>query len=161
MRRLLIVLTVTSVIATSAISAPLLPRTPRPVSAFGDPRAVVAILAAHDRFFTAYLNSDAALAERVLSKGFRFMSGDGRALERQAYIPQFLAEARTNEISDFGIDGVYVQVLDSSGVVSGRLSYELTRDGKRVRSGGRFVDIYVKEDGEWRVGYSSFFRDPR
>lgn len=159
MKTLMAGLTISAALTLSANAGTLHPVTAAPLSTSGNPRAVAAIVDAHERFFTAYLNADPVLTEQILAKGFRFIAGDGRAIERQAYIPLFLEEVRARQVSDLRIDGVFVQVFGRSGVVSGHLSSEVTRDGKRVRTGGRFVDIYVKEGGAWRVAYSSFFRD--
>jgi hypothetical protein len=58
---------------------------------------------------------------------------------------------RDLEARSFGFDWIDVQIVDGAAVVAGVQRVDLVIDGKEVTSRAAFTDLFVIEDGGWRL----------
>jgi hypothetical protein len=57
----------------------------------------------------------------------------------------------TFEAWSFGFDWIDVQIVDGAAVVAGVQRVDLVVDGKELTSRAAFTDLFVIEDGGWRL----------
>ena len=110
-----------------------------------DPAEEAALKELNAGYVKAYLNSNVAFYQDLLTDDFQAVLADGRLIGRK----DFLSMAATApKVHDFRMSDVSVRLYDSSAVVTAWVSYK-HEDETLART--RYSDLYVKIAGKWRL----------
>ena len=96
-------------------------------------------------YVKAFLKSDLAFYQDLLTDDFQAVLADGRLIGRK----EFLANAALPpKIHDFRLSDVAIRLYDTSAVVTAWVSYKHEDD---TESRTRYSDLYVKVGGKWKL----------
>lgn len=111
----------------------------------------IAVLTELNRqFIEAFCKGSWETLEPILSSGFRYLDGKtGEVWE----LPRYIEDLRANPQPTLVIDQVVIHVDEDAAVVSARTS---VRPGKY----NRYVDSYVRRNGEWTCYHASVWPLP-
>ena len=107
-----------------------------------------ALLAISASVLQAIVRHDTVTLATYLSRRFVLLAPSGRQ-DRDAFLAA--VGGATFEARSFGFDWIDVQVFDTTAVVAGVQRVEVVVDGKELTSLGAFTDLFVIEDGDWRL----------
>ena len=118
-----------------------------------DRRAADAILEVKLSWPHAMQTKDAALFDRILARTFTFREADGRLLARDAYIRDRVQRSETVAAARY--ENVVLQLFGQIAVLSYRNVVSGTDAGGKPETWHMsWVDIFVREDGRWKIGAS-------
>jgi phage baseplate assembly protein gpV len=106
------------------------------------------LLALSESVLQAIARHDTATLAACLSRQFVLLAPSGRQ-DRAAFLAG--VGGATFEARSFGFDWIDVQIVDGAAVVAGVQRVDLVVDGKEVTSRAAFTDLFVIEDGGWRL----------
>lgn len=118
-----------------------------------DRREAEAILEVKVSWPRAMQTKDAALFDRILARAFTFREADGRLLERDAYIRDRVQRSETVAAARY--ENVVLQLFGQLAVLSYRNVVSGTDAGGKPETWHMsWVDVFVREDGRWKIGAS-------
>ena len=101
----------------------------------------------------AMQTKDAVLFDRILARAFTFREADGRLLERDAYIRDRVQRSETVAAARY--ENVVLQFFGQLAVLSYRNVVSGTDAGGKAETWHMsWVDVFVREDGRWKIGSS-------
>lgn len=103
-------------------------------------------------YVRAYLDSDVARFRELLAGDFTCVLSDGRVLDKAGFLRMAAGPPR---VDGFHTDQVVVRVYGETGIVTGRASYKRPDGGATVT---RYVEVYVRREGRWRMVSAQFTR---
>jgi hypothetical protein len=106
------------------------------------------LLALSESVLQAIARHDTATLAACLSRRFVLLAPSGRQ-DRATFLAG--VGGATFEARSFGFDWIDVQIVDGAAVVAGVQRVNLVVDGKEVTSRAAFTDLFVIEDGGWRL----------
>lgn len=136
MHRMMSVLALTMIVAEGAATMAY-PQAAGPV----DDRALLTRL--NDDYVRSVLTSDTARFEQILAADFRNTSADGTLTERGEFIAQM---AKPSNLTSLRSDDVEIRLLGDTAIIHARTVYVMS-DGRP--GGGRYTDIWRKQEGRW------------
>lgn len=139
--RLVSPLAAASFIALAACAAP-------PASHEG---AVLASRLAHqaDQWDRAIVAKDRAAIEANLAADFRQIDGRGDVHDRAAFVADLLDPKL--RIDPYTVEDFSVRLYGDVALLTGRTRMTGAYDGKPFKSHYRYIDVYARRDGEWKV----------
>jgi len=118
-----------------------------------DRREAEAILEVKISWPRAMRTKDASLFDRILSGTFTFREADGRLLARNAYIRDRVERPETVAAAKY--ENVVLQLFGHTAVMTYRNVVSGTdAAGKREIWHMSWTDVFVREDGRWRIAAS-------
>ena len=109
------------------------------------PTDALALRALNAEYVEAFLRSDVAFFQSLLTDDFSAILADGRLIDRA----EFLREASSKPlVKGFEVHDVATRCYSDAAVVSAWVSYTKP-DGSAVRT--RYFDLYVRVAGRWRL----------
>ena len=117
---------------------------------WADDKALVAELTAQaDRWDKAIVRKDRAAVEANMADDFRNIDGGGEVAAKKAFVDDLMSADL--EIDPYTVDDFDVRVYGDVALLSGRTRMTGRYKGKPFTSHYRYIDIYVKRGGEWKV----------
>ena len=107
------------------------------------------ILKLEDDWARALKTKDKGLLDAIVAPNFTFIEPDGTVKNRDEYIGD-----RSSDIADiesFELTDLEVSVLGNCALTSGLSKITERRQGKRYRFGLRWKELWLKDNGTWRV----------
>ena len=88
------------------------------------------------------------LSARLLAETFDFTDDDGRFMNKS----QWLAHIRdgVDQYEQLSSSGMTVHLYGNVAVATGTYQDKITKKGKGVMHSGRFTDIWIQWNGEWK-----------
>ncbi len=117
-----------------------------------DPQLVAALTAQADAWDKAIVRKDRAAIEANMTEDFRDIDGYGNVAGKAAFVDGLVAADLT--IDPYTVQEFDVRIYGSAGEVallSGRTDMTGKYQGKPFASSYRYIDIYVRRDGKWKV----------
>lgn len=112
--------------------------------------ALVALLTKQaDDWDKAIVRKDRAAIEANMSDDFRQIDGDGDIVGKAEFVRELLSDDLT--IRPYTVEDLDVRIYGETALVSGRTRMAGAYKGKPFLSHYRFIDIYVRKDGQWRI----------
>ncbi|WP_342114325.1 nuclear transport factor 2 family protein [Pseudoduganella sp. OTU4001] len=102
-----------------------------------------------DAWDKAIINKDRAAIAANMAEDFRQISGTGGVAGKAAFL-EFITSPKL-VIHPYGVEDLDVRFYGEVALVSGRTRMTGSYDGKPFSSHYRYVDVYVRKDGQWRV----------
>lgn len=97
----------------------------------------------------AIIRKDAAAISANMAEDFRQISARGDVSGKAAFIEAITSPKLV--INPYGVEDMDVRFYGDVALVSGRTRMTGSWDGKPFGSHYRYVDVYVRKDGQWRV----------
>ena len=111
---------------------------------------IVALLTAQaDRWDRAIVAKDRAAIEANMADDFRQIDGAGDVETRDSFVRGLLDPAL--RIDPYTVEEFEVRLYGDTALLSGRTRMTGTYDGKAFRSHYRYIDIYVRRAGAWKI----------
>jgi len=102
-----------------------------------------------DAWDKAIVRKDAAAISANMSEDFRQISARGDVSGKAAFIEAITSPKLV--INPYGVEDMDVRFYGDVALISGRTRMTGSWDGKPFGSHYRYVDVYVRKDGQWRV----------
>jgi ketosteroid isomerase-like protein len=117
---------------------------------WADDKALVAELTAQaDRWDKAIVRKDRAAVEANMAEDFRNIDGSGEVAGKAAFVDDLMSADL--QIDPYTVEDFDVRVYGDVALLSGRTRMTGRYKGKPFTSHYRYIDIYVKRGGEWKV----------
>lgn len=107
----------------------------------------------------AIVRKDRAAIAANMAEDFRQIDGDGDLADKASFVDGLMSDRLT--IAPYAVEDFEVRVYGDVALLSGRTDMTGTWDGKPFRSAYRYIDIYVKRDGQWRIVSVQITRLPK
>lgn len=115
-----------------------------------DRDTIVALLGAQaDRWDRAIVAKDRAAIEANMADDFRQIDGAGDVETRESFVRGLLDPAL--RIDPYTVEEFEVRLYGDTALLSGRTRMTGTYDGKAFRTHYRYIDIYVRRAGVWKI----------
>ncbi len=112
--------------------------------------ALVAALAAQaDRWDKAIVRKDRAAIEANMADDFRNIDGAGDVESKAPFVDDLMAPELV--IHPYTVDDFDVRVYGDVALLSGRTRMTGSYRGKAFASHYRYIDIYLRRGGEWKI----------
>jgi ketosteroid isomerase-like protein len=137
-----------AVIAATALLAGVAPAAPLPPDL---------VRAAHD-YDQAQVKSDKAELERLLADDYRLQNSSGQAQDKASFIADQIAPGY--RLEPFTVEDPVEKVMGDVALLGGVATAKGTSDGQPFNLRLRFVDVWEKRGGAWKVVFSQATRVP-
>jgi len=115
-----------------------------------DDSALVAQLRAQaDRWDKAIVRKDRAAVEANMAEDFRNIDGSGEVAGKAAFVDDLMSADL--QIDPYTVEDFDVRVYGDVALLSGRTRMTGRYIGKPFTSQYRYIDIYVKRGGQWKI----------
>lgn len=107
----------------------------------------------------AIVRKDRAAITANMADDFRQIDGDGDIADKATFVDGLMSAQLT--IAPYAVEDFEVRVYGDVALLSGRTDMTGTWAGRPFRSAYRYIDVYVRRDGQWRVVSVQITRLPR
>jgi ketosteroid isomerase-like protein len=123
---------------------------PMPNTQRSDPSAIVATLTSQaDAWDKAIVRKDRRAIEENMAEDFRQIDGAGNVETKASFVTDIVsADLR---IDPYTVEDFDVRLYGDVALLCGRTRMTGTYQGKPFTSHYRYIDIYVKRDGAWKI----------
>ena len=133
-----------------AISVMLQACASNPPAQDGDRVAIVAALTAQaDRWDKAIVRKDRAAIEHNMAEDFRQIDGSGNVETKSSFVNDLVSPDL--QIDPYVVEDFEVRIYGDVALLSGRTRMSGRHKGKQFTSHYRYIDIYVRRGGEWKI----------
>ena len=115
-----------------------------------DDRADIATLTKlSDDWDKAIVRKDRAAIEANMAEDFRQIDGDGDIVNKEAFVEELVSPALT--INPYTVEDFDVRLYGDVALLSGRTRMTGSFNGKPFTTDYRYIDVYARRDGKWRI----------
>lgn len=125
----------------------------------GPPEEVKALKQLSDGWDQAILRKDKAAIEANMTDDFRNIDGDGDVADKQHFVEGLMSDKLS--IDPYTVEDFDVRIYGDVALLSGRTRMTGHYEGKPFTSHYRYIDIYVRRGGKWRVTSVQITRIPQ
>jgi ketosteroid isomerase-like protein len=108
-----------------------------------------AVMRAERAWTDAHVNGDVETLARLMADDYLKIESDGSVSDRAATLAKYTPATRAWEKA-IG-DEYIVRVYGDTAIVIGRWTARGMNNGERFDYAARFLSVYVKRDGEWKM----------
>jgi hypothetical protein len=106
------------------------------------------ILSLENAWNLAEANHDARAMNMLIADTFAYTDDDGSFMDRGEWMAHIRGGAgRYEQLGNFGMA---VNVYENVAVVTGKYRWKLKVQGKEVIRSGRFTDVWIRQNVEWK-----------
>lgn len=102
-----------------------------------------------DEWDKAIVRKDRAAIEANMADDFRQIDGSGNLETKQSFVDDVVSPQLT--IDPYVVEDFEVRLYGDTALLSGRTRMTGRYEGKAFSSHYRYIDIYVKRDGRWKI----------
>ena len=95
------------------------------------------------------VKKDAKAVADNMAEDFRMIDGKGEVEDKKAFVDDILDAKLT--INPYTVEEFDVRIYGDTALLSGRTHMTGTYDGKAFESNYRYIDIYVRKGGAWKI----------
>jgi ketosteroid isomerase-like protein len=110
---------------------------------------VAALTAQGDAWDKAIIRKDRAAIEANMADDFRQIDGQGNVSVKKVFIEDLMSP--DIEIDPYTVEDFDVRIYGDTALLSGTTKMTGKYKGKVFNSNYRYIDIYVRRDGVWKV----------
>ena len=110
---------------------------------------IAELTAQADRWDQAIVRKDRAAIEANMADDFRQIDGAGNVETKESFVADLVSPDLV--IDPYRVEDFDVRAYGDVALLSGRTRMTGTYQGKRFASHYRYIDIYVRRDGAWRI----------
>jgi ketosteroid isomerase-like protein len=134
----------------SGCATPPPARAPAPVATQEDPVALVMKLTRQaDEWDKAIVRKDRGAIEDNMAKDFRQIDGSGSIETKASFVDGVMEPGLV--IDPYTVEDFEVRIYGDIALLSGRTRMTGNYEGKAFNSHYRYIDIYARRDGQWRI----------
>ncbi|MBL0124049.1 MAG: nuclear transport factor 2 family protein [Betaproteobacteria bacterium] len=102
-----------------------------------------------DQWDKAIVRQDRAAIESNMAEDFRQIDGAGNLEDKASFVEGLMSPKL--RIDPYTVEDFDVRLYGDVALLSGRTKMTGQYDGKHFQSHYRYIDIYVRRDGRWRI----------
>ena len=102
-----------------------------------------------DRWDKAIVRKDRAAIEANMAADFRQIDGGGNVETKQSFVDDLVSPDLV--IDPYTVEDFDVRLYGDTALLAGRTRMTGRYQGKPFASHYRYIDIYVRRDGEWKI----------
>ena len=102
-----------------------------------------------ERWDRAIVAKDREAIASNMAEDFRHIDGSGTVGDKRAFLDDILSPALT--IDPYAVEDFSVRLYSDVALLSGRTRMTGRYEGKPFRSHYRYIDVYVRRDGAWKI----------
>ncbi|KQV51214.1 MULTISPECIES: nuclear transport factor 2 family protein [unclassified Duganella] len=102
-----------------------------------------------DAWDKAIISKDRAAIAENMAEDFRQISARGDVADKAAFLDAIMSAKLV--INPYGVEDMDIRFYGDVALVSGRTRMTGSYDGKPFGSHYRYVDVYLRKEGKWRV----------
>ena len=102
-----------------------------------------------DQWDKAIVRQDRAAIESNMADDFRQIDGAGNLEDKASFVEGLMSPKL--QIDPYTVEDFDVRLYGDVALLSGRTKMTGQYDGKHFQSHYRYIDIYVRRDGRWRI----------
>lgn len=102
-----------------------------------------------DAWDKAIVRKDKAAIEANMAEDFRNIDGDADIVTKESFVTGLVNPKLT--INPYTVDDFDVRLYGDVALLSGRTRMTGSYDGKAFASHYRYIDIYVRRNGSWKI----------
>jgi len=110
---------------------------------------VAEVLEAEARWTRAHLEGDVEAMARLMHRDYAIISPDGRVVDRDEALESYRGGGRRWDLAES--DQHTVKVYGDTAVVIGRWRARGVNEGLSFDYSARYVSVWVRESGTWRI----------
>jgi ketosteroid isomerase-like protein len=114
-----------------------------------EPAAAELLARQADAWDKAIVRQDRAAIETNMTEDFRQIDGDGDIEDKTSFVNGLMSPKL--RIDPYTVEEFEIRIYGDVALLSGRTRMTGAYDGKPFRSHYRYIDIYVRKDGQWRI----------
>jgi len=114
-----------------------------------DPATAELLARQADAWDKAIARQDRAAIEGNMTEDFRQIDGDGDIENKTSFVDGLMSSKL--RIDPYTVEELEIRIYGDVALLSGRTRMTGAYDGKPFRSHYRYIDIYVRKDGQWRI----------
>ena len=111
--------------------------------------AVAQLTAQADRWDKAIVAKDRSGIESNMAEDFRQIDGAGNVESKRSFVEDLLSPALT--IDPYSVEEFEVRLYGAVALLSGCTRMTGRYEGKPFATHYRYIDVYVRRDGAWRI----------
>ena len=119
------------------------------LAADGKPPEAEAVRQAERAWAQAALKGDAAALDKILADDMTHTHGGGRTESKAQFLEAIRSGAQKYEAIDYG--EINVRVYGNTAIVTSEPNIRTINSGQPSSSHSRFLHVYVKQGGVWRL----------
>lgn len=108
-----------------------------------------ALAAQADRWDKAIVRKDRRAIEDNMAEDFRQIDGQGNIEDKRSFVDGLASPELT--IDPYAVEDFEVRVYGDVALLSGRTRMTGSYQGNPFRSHYRYIDIYVRRNGQWKI----------
>jgi ketosteroid isomerase-like protein len=120
-----------------------------PSTASGSTAVVAALSAQADRWDKAIVAKDRAAIEANMAEDFRQIDGAGNVETKESFLRDIVAPEL--EIDPYTVEDFDVRLYGEVALLSGRTRMTGRYNGKPFTTHYRYIDVYVRRAGKWKI----------
>jgi ketosteroid isomerase-like protein len=113
------------------------------------PMLIAALTAQADRWDQAIVRKDRPAIESNMADDFRQIDGQGNVETKASFVDGLVSTELT--IDPYTVEEFDVRLYGEVALLSGRTRMTGTYQGRPFSSHYRYIDIYVRRDGQWKI----------
>jgi ketosteroid isomerase-like protein len=102
-----------------------------------------------DQWDKAIIRQDRGAIAANMADDFRQIDGDGNLEDKASFVEGLMSPKL--RIDPYTVEDFEVRLYGDAALLSGRTQMTGQYDGKTFQSHYRYIDIYVRRDGQWRI----------
>jgi ketosteroid isomerase-like protein len=102
-----------------------------------------------DAWDKAIVRKDEKAVAGNMAEDFRIIDGYGNVAAKQAFVADIMDPKLT--IDPYTVEDFEVRIYGDTALLSGRTHMTGKHDGKPFESNYRYIDIYVRKSGAWKI----------
>jgi uncharacterized protein (TIGR02246 family) len=122
---------------------------PAAIAAEGKPADAEAVRQAERTWAQAAIKGDAAALDKILADDLTHTHGGGRTESKAQFLEAIRSGAQKYEAIDYG--EINVRVYGSTAIVTSEPNIRTVNSGQPSSSHSRFLHVFVKQGGTWRL----------
>lgn len=119
---------------------------------------IAALTAQADLWDRAIVRKDRSAIEANMADDFRQIDGAGNIEDKASFVRKLLDPGL--EIDPYTVEDFEIRLLGDVALLSGRTRMTGRHDGEPFATHYRYIDIYVRRDGDWKVASVQITRIP-
>jgi len=120
-----------------------------PVHDADRPAIVAQLTSQADQWDKAIVRKDRAAIEQNMAEDFRQIDGSGNVESKRSFVDDLVSPDL--QIDPYTVEDFDVRVYGDVALLSGRTRMTGRYEGKPFTSHYRYIDIYVRRDGAWKI----------
>ena len=110
---------------------------------------IAALTRLSDAWDKAIVAKDRVAVAGNMAEDFRIIDGSGKIQDKAAFVADILDPGLT--IDPYTVDEFEVRLLGDTALLSGRTRMTGSFEGKPFESNYRYIDVYVRRGGTWKI----------